>query len=202
MAVGGIVEEKDIGLSVSTSGTFTNTELTEDGKVRLKIVELNESGEPIYATQGEWVSEVINIGDKFKEFGKLLTAHTSEGTSSIKAYSRTSNNGVAFDPWIEILEDGSIQSEKRLYIQVKIVFKSGKVINATSAGDITVPDGIDLFSENKYVETQGGLKLKRNHKRDMTLDSTWTGEGSLHRIKVNRDEWLRIDNLNIASKEV
>jgi len=67
MAVGGIIEEKDIGLSIGTNGTFNNTELTEDGKVRLKIVGVTESGEPHYVTEGEWVSEIINIGDNFKE---------------------------------------------------------------------------------------------------------------------------------------
>ncbi|WP_025115945.1 hypothetical protein [Lysinibacillus fusiformis] len=202
MTVGGIIEEKDIGLSIGTNGTFNNTELTEDGKVRLKIVGVTESGEPHYVTEGEWISEIINIGDNFKEFGKLLTSHTSAGTSSIKAYSRTSNNGRAFDPWIEVLEDGTIQSEKRLFIQVKIVFKAGKIVNTLNIGNITIPTGVDLFSENQYIETQGSLKLKRNHQRDMTLDHTWTGEGSLHRIKVKRDEWVRIDNLNISSKEV
>ncbi|MGG2085336.1 hypothetical protein [Lysinibacillus pakistanensis] len=202
MAVGGFIEEKDIGLSIGTGGTFNNTELTEDGKVRLKIAEINEFGEPIYVRQGEWISEIINIGDNFKEFGKLLIAHTSEGASSIQAYSRTSKNGRVFDNWIEVLDDGTIKSDKQPFIQVKVFFKAGEIVKTLNVGDITTSSGKDLFFENEYIETQGNLKLKRNYQRDMSLDSTWTGEGSLHRIKVNRGEWLRIDNLNVISKEV
>lgn len=202
MTVGGIIEQKDIGLSIGTSGTFNDTELTEDGKVRLKVLGTTDSGATYYASEGEWISDIINIGDKFKEFGKLFTSHVEEGTSSIKIYSRTSDNGTKFDPWVEVLADGTIQSEKRIFIQVRIVFIAGKLVETITFGDITKPENVSLFSENKYIETNGSLKLKRNYQQDMTLDSTWTGEGSLHRIKVSRDEWIRIDNLNIASKEV
>lgn len=186
------IEQKDIGLSIGTSGTFKNTELGEDGKVRLKVLGTTDKGEKHYEPEGEWISDIINIGDKFREFGKLFTDHTPAGTSSMEMYSRTSNDGRTFDEWKTVLEDGTIQSEKRTHIQVKLVFKAGKVADNKSLGN--------ALSENEYIETSGSLKLKRNYQRDLAMDDRWSGEGSLHRIKVTRDEWTRIDSLNVTSK--
>lgn len=201
MAIGGNIEQKDIGLSINTDGTFNNTELGEDGKVRLKIVGKTDKGEDVYAKEGEWTSKVINIGDNFREFGKLFTNHTPKGTSSAESFSRTSDNGTVFDDWVKVSEDGTINSKKRVYIQVKVVFKAGKVADIKTPGDIKVPAGTSLFAENEYIETNGSLKLKRKYQQDMAIDESWTEEGSLHRIKVSRDEWIRIDSLNIISKD-
>ncbi|MET4561043.1 hypothetical protein ABIA69_002188 [Lysinibacillus parviboronicapiens] len=51
-----------------------------------------------------------------------------------------------------------------------------------------------------YVEGTTSLSLKREYQHDMTLDSTWSDTGSLHRKKITRDDWVRIDRLEVATK--
>lgn len=53
---------------------------------------------------------------------------------------------------------------------------------------------------NFFESSETSLKLKRNYKYDMTLDSTWSYSGSLHRKKITRDEWVKIDKLQVVEK--
>lgn len=51
-----------------------------------------------------------------------------------------------------------------------------------------------------YEDGSTSLSLKREYQHDMTLDSTWTDTGSLHRKKITRDEWIRIDRLEVVGE--
>ncbi|MGN4125837.1 hypothetical protein ACMGD3_12620 [Lysinibacillus sphaericus] len=51
-----------------------------------------------------------------------------------------------------------------------------------------------------YEEGTTSLQLKREYQHDMTLDSTWSNTGSLHRKKITRVDWVRIDKLNPVFK--
>ena len=56
------------------------------------------------------------------------------------------------------------------------------------------------FELNNNIEFDGVMKLKTDYDFDMTKDTSWTSEGELHRKKITRDDWLRIDKLNVLYK--
>ncbi|AJK88688.1 MULTISPECIES: hypothetical protein [Lysinibacillus] len=48
-----------------------------------------------------------------------------------------------------------------------------------------------------YGEGTTSLSLKRDYTYDKELDSTWSDTGSLHRKKITRSQWQRIDRLEV-----
>ncbi len=48
-----------------------------------------------------------------------------------------------------------------------------------------------------YGEGTTSLSLKRDYTYDKELDSTWLDTGSLHRKKITRSQWQRIDRLEV-----
>lgn len=190
--VGGNLEKKEIELSIGVSGTHRNTEIDEvTGRLRLAQVDVDGSGNPIYAEEGTWISKVINLEDKFLDFEKVVTTHITNGGSSFTISTRTSANSMDWSEWTAIAVDGTIQSETKQYIQVKIDLFAGFV---TDNFKISNSD----FEFNEFVEASNSLRLKREYQQDMTLDSSWSDTGSVHRKKITRDEWLRIDKLNVV----
>lgn len=192
--VGGNLEKKEILLSIGISGTHRNTEIDEvTGHLRLAQVDVDGSGNPIYAEEGTWISKVINLEDKFLDFEKVVTTHITNGASSFTISTRTSANSMNWSEWTAIAVDGTIQSETKQYIQVKIDLFAGFV---TDNFKISNSD----FEINEFVEASNSLTLKREYQHDMTLDSKWTDVGSLHRKKITREDWVRIDRLMAVSK--
>ncbi|UPW81589.1 hypothetical protein [Lysinibacillus sp. Ag94] len=51
-----------------------------------------------------------------------------------------------------------------------------------------------------YVNGTTSLSLKREYQYDMSLDKNWSESGSLHRKKITRDDWVKIDKLNVVNK--
>ncbi|WP_107924857.1 hypothetical protein [Lysinibacillus parviboronicapiens] len=51
-----------------------------------------------------------------------------------------------------------------------------------------------------YEEGTTSLSLKRDYTYDKELDSTWSDIGSLHRKKITRDDWVRIDRLEVVEE--
>ena len=192
--VGGNLQKKEIGLSIGISGTHRNTEIDEvTGHLRLAQVDVDGSGNPIYAEKGTWISKVINLEDKFLDFEKVVTTHITNGASSFTISTRTSDNSMDWSEWTAIAVDGTIQSDTKQYIQVKIDLFAGFV---TDNFKISNSD----FEINEFVEASNSLRLKREYQQDMTLDSKWTDVGSLHRKKITREDWVRIDRLMVVSK--
>ncbi|MFJ7982419.1 hypothetical protein ACIQ1D_19335 [Lysinibacillus xylanilyticus] len=54
---------------------------------------------------------------------------------------------------------------------------------------------LDFYSDRTY-----SLSIKRDYQYDMTFDKTWADTGSLHRKKITREEWVKIDKLNITAR--
>lgn len=183
---GGVVENKSIGISISTDGTFENTELVND-KIQLKKLPKSE----FYYEEGSWTSKIIDIGDNFKEYGKLHVDNINTDGSSITVLTRTSPDGVNFESLTTITEDGSLLSQKNRYIQVVINLSSGNKVT-----EYYMP--LEDLAVNEYTEaTQTSLQLKREYQREMENDNTWTDTGSLHKKKISRGEWVRIDRLDV-----
>ncbi|MFJ7918085.1 MULTISPECIES: hypothetical protein [unclassified Lysinibacillus] len=358
--VGGNLERKEIGLPIGVSGTHNNTEINKStGHLQLMQVDVDGQGNPVYTEQGSWTSDVVDLGDKFKDFEKVFTTNTNIGASSFAVLTRVSDNNRDWSDWTAIAMDGAIQSDTKQFIQIRIDLFAGFVtdefiitksdfevnpfveeIQATAGGyivptltsntsastthgiafaeteyhtgnypawrafdNVDQPEGyitkngilsgylgfvfnsaikinrykvrsigqanilpymikdwvlegsfdttdghdgkwIELdkrihtfttintdaicdfnnsqsykgyrikwetnnsgssYSEvgalNFYKESTTALRLKRDYAFDMKLDSTWSDTGSLHRKKITRDDWIKIDSLNPIFKE-
>lgn len=201
--VGGVLETKDIGLPISLGGTHNNTEIdSTTGFLRLKAVDLDATGKNIYAEEGSWTSSIIDLEDKFADFGKVFTTDKVGFGSSIAVLTRVSDDKNDWSDWKAVAMDGTIQSGKKQYIQIRIDFFAGFETDVYLISEFNNADDVNLFDNNSFIETSNGLRLKRNYEFNMELNNSWTGEGSLHTKRVTRAEWLRIDKMNVISKEV
>lgn len=199
--VGGIMEQKDIGLPISLGGTHHNTEIdSSTGFLRLKAVDLDATGKNIYAEEGSWISSVIDLEDKFADFGKVFTTDKIGLGSSMAILTRVSEDKNNWTDWVAVAMDGTIQSTKTQYIQIRIDFFAGFETDVYLISEFDNVVDVNLFDNNSFIETSNGLRLKRNYEYNMTVDSSWTGEGSLHTKRVTRAEWLRIDKMNVLQK--
>lgn len=137
-----VVEQKPIGIPIATDGTFSNTELL-DGKIQLKASTQN----PVtYPQVGLWTSKAVDIGDSFKEYGKIIATSLNENGSTVAISTRSSDNGTTFSPWQKTEADGTIVSPKGRYIQVRLELRAGFTVD-----DIFILPK-DLIGSNKFTE--------------------------------------------------
>lgn len=192
--VGGNLERKEIGLPIGVSGTHNNTEIDlTTGYLRLAQVDTDGQGNPVYAEEGTWVSDVINLEDKFHDFEKVFASNIDNGTSSFAILTRVSDNNIDWSDWVAVGYDGAILSDTKQYIQVRVDLFAGFVT------DVFIISNSD-FEANEFVEISNNIKLKRDYQYNMVLDSSWADVGSLHRKKITRSEWVRIDRFEVSDK--
>src|SRR5690606_19540737 len=156
-------------------------------KLKLKPTIINEI--TTYPEKGEWISEVINIGDNFKEYGKVIsTIETEEGLKT-EVYTRTSENGINFNEWKLADVDNNILSQKNKFIQVKIILYSMEseynleLDNNSYIGD--------------YSESGDLVKLRSKVELEMIKDDSYTDVGELHKYLIKREDWNRLDKMNV-----
>lgn len=126
--IGGNTEKKEIGLSIGVSGTHDRTKINNDtGYLELVDIDVDGQGNPIYVEQGSWTSDVIDLGDIFQDFDKVFTDNTINGASSFAVLTRVSSNNFDWSDWTPIALDGTIQSDTKQYIQVRIDLFAGFV---------------------------------------------------------------------------
>lgn len=144
--IGGNLERKEIGLSIGVSGTHDRTKINKDtGYLELVDIDVDGQGKPIYVEQGSWTSDVIDLGDNFQAFEKVFTNSISTGASSFAVLTRVSSNNYEWSDWTPIAEDGTIQSNTKQYIQVRIDLFAGFVT------DVFLIANSD-FEKNEFVE--------------------------------------------------
>lgn len=144
--IGGNTEKKEIGLPIVLSGTHDKTEINKlTGFLQLVEIDVDGLGNPVYAEEGSWISDIIDLGDIFQDFEKVFTTNNISGSSSIAVLTRVSSNKYDWSDWTPIALDGTIQSETKQYIQVRIDLFAGFV------SDIFTISKSD-FNLNKYVE--------------------------------------------------
>ena len=201
--IGGNLENKEIGLPIDVSGTHSNTQIdTTTGYLTLKQIDTDGSGRPVYVDKGTWISDVIDLQDKFADFGKIFTTSVTNGNSSIAVLTRVSDNGTVWSEWIAVAYDGTIQSDTKQFIQVRIDFFAGFVTDVFLVSEFNNVNDVNLLDNNIFIETSNGLRLKRNYEFNMTIDNSWSEEGSLYRKPITRSDWLKIDKLNVLRKEI
>lgn len=192
-----VVETKEIGIDTGIGvGIYHNTEFV-DGKIQLKKVSKTDTGKPVYEMNGYWESEVIDLVDKFKEYDRIALSKLQEITDVYSIMTRTSSDGITFDEYIATTPEGKIQSETKRYIQVKVNLFAGLSNESDLVSDFTSPSAIEDWENNKFIETDGVLKLKKEYQLEMNKDNTWADEGSLHRKLIKKENWKKIDSIGV-----
>lgn len=199
--IGGNIEQKDLGLAINLTGTHSGTEIDPvTGYLQLKVKEVSANLTNIYESEGTWTSDIIDLEDSFLQYGKVFTTDVANGGSSIAVETRTSDDGFTWEEWIAVAMDGTIQSVKKQRVQIRIKLFAGYQTDVYLISDFDNVNDVDLLTPKDFIETNNGLRLKREYNFDMTLDTSWSEEGSLHRKNITRDEWVRIDKMNVLIK--
>ncbi len=148
--IGGNLEKKEIGLALGVSGTYKNTEIDKTtGHLRLTQIGVDSTENPIYAAEGSWTSDVINLGDIFNSYEKVFTTNTMNGSSSFAVLTRVSDNGANWSDWLPLAMDGTIQSDMKQYIQVRIDLFAGFV-----SDEFVIVKGD--FEDNPFIKEYEG----------------------------------------------
>ncbi|OXS65745.1 hypothetical protein B1B04_24880 [Lysinibacillus sp. KCTC 33748] len=144
--VGGNTEKKKIGLSIGVSGTHDKTMIDKTtGSLQLVDIDVDGDGRTIYVDQGSWTSDVIDLGDIFQDFEKVFTDNEINGGSTFTVLTRVSDNGRDWSDWVTTAEDGSILSDTKQYIQVRIDLFAGFL------SDVFIISKSD-FNINEFLE--------------------------------------------------
>lgn len=191
--IGGNTEKKKIGLSIGVSGTHDKTKINKDtGFLELVDIDVDGEGKPIYVEQGSWTSDVIDLGDIFQDFEKVFTDSIVNGASSFAVLTRVSSNNYDWSDWVAIAEDGTIQSDTKQYIQVRIDLFAGFV---TDLFFIAKKDfNINEFLEEKEVKIGGYVvpKLTSNTSSSLGFAFSETEYSSSY------SAWYAFDKANKA----
>ena len=144
--IGGNLETKEIGLPFGLSGTFQNTQVdTTTGFLRLVEIDRDSSGNPIYADEGYWESDVIDLVDKFTDYDKIFITSKSMGSDSYAVQTRVSEDSIIWSDWTPVALDGAIQSDTKRYVQVKIILYAGFV------SETVVINKSEFTNSNEFV---------------------------------------------------
>lgn len=108
---------------------------TEPGSIRQAV---NPQGG--YAPQVTFTSKVVDMGTNFTDYGIIQAKGTIPEGTSILIETRGSADGVEFDNWVAVAEDGTIQSANERNIQFRITFFSDGTATA-------ILDEIGIFEE-------------------------------------------------------
>lgn len=195
--VGGNIEQKSIGLKfgVEGSGTFENTELI-NGIVQLIEVDKDWDENPVYIHTGSWTSDIIDIGDNFSAYGKVFTSFATLDSYTTIIHSRTSSDGIDFEEWKLADEDGTINSTKNQFIQVRIVLHAELESKTKEVSSFNSDEESAKF-DNPFIDTTEGLKLKRDYLFEMTKDESWNDDGQVFRLAFNKNDWLKVNELTM-----
>lgn len=192
-----MTETKEIGIDTGIDiGTYHNTEF-KDGSIQLKQTAINANGKPIYAMEGYWESNIIDLIGAFKEYDTVALTKTQMTKDIYSIETRTSSDGIAFTEYQALTETSKIQSPKNRYIQVKINFFAGLNVETYIVANFNNAAEKDNWTNSEFLDTSNGLRLKRDYTWTMDVDPTWAEAGSLHRKKIKQSDWKQINSLSI-----
>lgn len=191
------IETKEIGIDTGIeSGTYHNTERV-DGSVQLRRAGETKEGEVIYHLEGYWESEIIDLVGKFKEYDKIALSKKQGKKDKYAILTRVSSDKKNFSEYVATTPDGRVQSKMKRYIQIKLVFYAGLKNQEVLISYFNSPESVEEWANNQFVETGESLKLKKDFLYDLNKDNSWSEEGSLHRKKMDKNNWGRIDSMEI-----
>lgn len=188
---------QEIGIPIDLSkGNFIDTEI-RDGKLQLKLLATDDSGNGIYPDTGYWESEVIAIKDKIKAFKRISKNIEVKGTGTYKIYTRSSPNQSFWTPYVEINSDSTINSPPDSFAQVKIELFATRTDATRTIDDFNKNGKYD----NKYVNSSGGfLELKKDYGLTGVRNESWVGEGVLFSTLIEKSKFKKINKLGIREE--
>lgn len=186
-----------IGLVIDiTKGAHDNTEIF-NGKLRLRKTGEDYTSTNVYVNSGFWLSEKIDLVDKYNSLENLAISSIVNGSSTYKAFTRTSDDSITWDNYVEInYTNGKMMSVPKRFIQIKIEFNGGKQTKTDTVHDFDSGKSA-LFVNNKFIKLDGNLQLRKEYSDNMTLDTTWSEEGFLFRKKISRTEFKKVNSISI-----
>lgn len=189
---------ENIGVPIDLSaGNFMNTEIGANGLQLKYNRQTYDKISNVYADYGVWISDSIDLVDKYTSLENLAITSIVNGLSSYKSYTRTSDDNFTWDNYIEIDSTGKMMSVPRRFIQIKIEFFGGLQDKTEVVDDFVDP--LD-FESNEYIGFDGSnLQLKRNYKYEQSIDSTWTESGNVFRRTIDKSKFKKIDSIRIIS---
>ena len=185
------VEEIMLGLDLGTdSGEYHNTEIV-DGRLQLKKKEDSDE----YESEGYWVSEVIDLEYKFKDYQKVsLDKDTVEGSEVVIEY-RTSDDesDILEEEWKLTEPDGKFSGETKQLIQVKLnlVPKNEPVDNVI---DFKSEEDIEKLSEEdrEYFKVEDE-KLFLND--EISVESEFVNGVNI--VELPKEKFSKIESLSL-----
>ncbi|WP_033829091.1 phage tail spike protein [Bacillus andreraoultii] len=96
-----------------------------DDETDTGALQLGKSFEGNYPTSlMTWESQVIDLGGigQFVDYGRIETVSTTSQVATLTLYTRSSSDGVTWEEWRTLGENGLIQSTNQRYLQVRVDF--------------------------------------------------------------------------------
>ena len=200
-----VTDEVPVLMTVSMASSGNGTEekqiVIEDGMqggttVENRVIRLTEDVSGIMAKEGVYESSVIDMGDNFKSLYRLNVTEITEGETSIEWYTATSNDGISFEEYVPLNMDGTIASTSARYVKLKAILKAdGQTVDRV-IHDFTAEEA-SQFDPNEFVTFDGALKLKTSYEQEMTVDETYTGEGTLLKAVIDKSRFKKIESLEV-----
>ncbi|HOZ80731.1 MAG TPA: hypothetical protein PK370_00740, partial [Candidatus Woesebacteria bacterium] len=129
---------------------------------------------------GSWISPSYDLGSIYRWSGLEVT-YNQATNNSLKVYTRTSDDNSEWDEWVET-SDYRISSEKRRYIQIKVVMTSGDGIFSGSVDKIKLSYYTDEVPPvnpiiNGYLSIGGTELISGNWGNSTAPYFGWSGAG-------------------------
>ena len=147
--------------------------------------------------QGYWISELVELKDKFKEFDKVVLDKVLEGNSQTKVFTRTSENSTVFTEW-EPLVGNEIAQEPSKYVQVKIELESGYTTSTKETSFVNKElEGLVKDSKH-FVSDSDGVKLAKSVPYYMKKSQITLEEGLVSEVEINIDDFESVSKFNFT----
>lgn len=187
---------KDFGVSLDfNKGTLTDLVL-KDGAIKLKNTGITyDKSKTSYISNGIYISEVIDLYDKYTSLGNLaLNLNLPTSNSSYKAYTKVSDDTYSWSDFIEIdYISGKMQSEPKRYIQVKIELFSNELLYDEVALSF-LPSDKSRLANTEYITTDNNiLELKKDYDFQMNYDVG----NQIYKTKILSNKFKKIDKIRL-----
>ena len=153
------------------------------GNVKLKHLGKDEDDKDLFliSTEGELL---VDLGASFIS-AKELTFKTGVAVGQVVEIQVAESNEQGQSPEYQSLPASFVPTKR--FLKFKVKMETSNTFHSKQTSSIELEGHENMKDE---------LLLKKEI-HDMSLDLSWTEEGSLHRKLLPKNEWARIDKLNI-----
>lgn len=172
--------------------------LTNNGFDRLIIryIELiEEIKSRIYPSNGTIEFPTTDLGTHFREIKSVSSIKNIPENTNVKVYTSTSHDNITFSDYSLVHSGtGLITSPQGRYIKVKAEL-IGNSEEATRVLNDFDEEESSQFITDEQIVFDGSLHLRNEYVDQMVEDTTWTDEGKLFRVSLNKPQFKQIDKV-------